>query len=150
MEGVARLPPDHRGRVRRSLPIALPRKQEPDRAVESSENEHDEGFAAPGVNRRELRRLKRGAYPPGRRLDLHGMTAVAAVAAARAMIEGARGLHRCVAIVHGRGLHSPGSQPVLRARVREDLRRNGAVLAFTNAPPNDGGTGAVYVLLRGR
>ena len=58
------------------------------------------------------------------------------------------GHHRCVCIVHGRGLHSAGNVPVLKARVRECLRQHRAVLAYADAPRTDGGTGAVYVLLR--
>ena len=56
---------------------------------------------------------------------------------------------RCVAIVHGRGLHSEGNIAVLRTEVRLLLRAHPAVLAYADAPRDDGGTGAVYVLLRG-
>jgi DNA-nicking Smr family endonuclease len=103
---------------------------------------------ANGVDRRELRKLKRGDYPPGDRLDLHRMTAPEAVVSARRFIERARSRHRCVCIVHGRGLHSEGNVAVLKSRVREFLRQSRAVLAFSDAPVTDGGSGAVYVLLR--
>jgi DNA-nicking Smr family endonuclease len=56
--------------------------------------------------------------------------------------------HRCVCIVHGRGLHSETGTPVLKTRVRECLRSNRSVLAYADAPSWDGGPGAVYVLLR--
>jgi DNA-nicking Smr family endonuclease len=56
--------------------------------------------------------------------------------------------HRCVCIVHGRGLHSEGRAPVLRTRVRLVLTTHRAVLAYADAPSSDGGAGAVYVLLR--
>jgi DNA-nicking Smr family endonuclease len=56
--------------------------------------------------------------------------------------------HRSVCIVHGRGLHSEGNVSVLKTCVRECLRRHRAVLAYSDAPRTDGGSGAVYVLLR--
>lgn len=85
---------------------------------------------------------------PGRRLDLHGFTRRSAVAEVRRLVESARGAYRCVAIVHGRGIHSSG-KPVVKADVRALLREHPAVLAYTDAPRDDGGSGAVYVLLRG-
>ena len=62
----------------------------------------------------------------------------------------ARGL-RCLRIVHGRGLNSPGGVSVLKSSLPRWLARGQArriVLAYTSALPNDGGTGASYVLLR--
>ena len=108
----------------------------------------DEGYVASGVDRRELRKLKRGDYAPGRVLDLHGQTGKEAVAAVSQFIDNQRHRHRCVCIVHGRGLHSKGNVSVLKTRVRQSLRSHPAVLAFADAPRTDGGSGAVYVLLR--
>jgi DNA-nicking Smr family endonuclease len=108
----------------------------------------DRGFAAPGVDRRELRKLRRGDHTPASRLDLHGMTGAEAVERVKRFIDSRRHGERCVCIIHGRGLHSETRIPVLKSRVRECLRAHRAVLAFTDAPPADGGTGAVYVLLR--
>jgi DNA-nicking Smr family endonuclease len=108
----------------------------------------EESYVAPGVDRRELRRIKRGEYAPGCRLDLHAQTAAEAVANVKGFIDSRRHRDRCVCIVHGRGLHSKGNVSVLKARVREYLRRHAAVLAYSDAPRNDGGSGAVYVLLR--
>jgi DNA-nicking Smr family endonuclease len=108
----------------------------------------EEAYAAPGVDRRELRKIKRGDYAPGSRLDLHGQTAEEAIASVNQFIDSRRHRHRCVSIVHGRGLHSKGNVSVLKSRVREYLRRHPAVLAYADAPRTDGGSGAVYVLLR--
>ena len=61
--------------------------------------------------------------------------------------------HRCVLIIHGRGLNSKDQIPVLKSRVTTWLRRGTWarwVLAFTSARPCDGGAGALYVLLRRR
>jgi DNA-nicking Smr family endonuclease len=101
------------------------------------------------VDRRELRKLKRGEYPVQGRLDLHGMTAAEARASAGRFIDDSRHLHRrCVCIVHGRGLHSEGKVSVLKSPVRALLKSHRGVLAFADAPSSDGGAGAVYVLLR--
>ena len=55
---------------------------------------------------------------------------------------------RCVRIVHGKGYRSGARGPVLKAAVDLWLRRHLDVMAFTSARAIDGGTGAVYVLLR--
>ena len=105
-------------------------------------------FVAPGVDRRELRKLKRGDRPASDRLDLHGLAGAEAIDRVTKFVVRARARHRVVCIVHGRGLHSERGVAVLKARVRECLRTLPAVLAFTDAPRADGGDGAVYVLLR--
>jgi len=145
---------DHRTRVRHAPPrrttgATPPYKPPPARSrdTDPDETEADSGFVTAGVDRRELRKLRRGQYMPGRRLDLHGMTSRTALAEVTRFIEASRRAYRCVAIIHGRGVHSAG-KAVLRGDVRALLRSNRAVLAYTDAPRDDGGSGAVYVLLR--
>ena len=106
-------------------------------------------FSRPGLQRREIRRLRRGQHPVEDRLDLHGLFAFEAERAVLEFIDHsrARGL-RCVCIIHGKGRSSPKGRPVLKAIVDRWLRRSDAVLAFCPAPENAGGTGAVHVLLR--
>ena len=146
-EHVIRLPPDSRGRVRATPPVDLP--PVPPTPADDDDDDAGEDFAAPGVNRREIRKLKRGEYVAADRRDLHGMTAAAACASVKQFIENSRHkLHRCICIVHGRGAGSPGGVAVLKPRVREYLRSDRAVLAYADAPRSDGGPGAVYVLLR--
>ena len=108
--------------------------------------------AVPGLDRRVLRRLRRGDFTPQADLDLHGT----ASAEARGLVERfvvdahARGL-RCLRIVHGRGRNSPGGVPVLKQSLPRWLTRGPArhiVLAWSSAPAHDGGAGASYVLLR--
>jgi DNA-nicking Smr family endonuclease len=53
-----------------------------------------------------------------------------------------------VRIIHGKGLSSAGKLPVLKGKVDAWLRQMDAVLAFCSARRNDGGTGALYVLLK--
>ena len=109
----------------------------------------DNDFAAHGVDRREIRKLKRGEYIVRDRRDLHGMTGADALASVERFIENSRYAgHQCVCIIHGRGLHSEGNPPILKPRVREYFRSHRSVLAYTDAPVSDGGSGAVYVLLR--
>jgi DNA-nicking Smr family endonuclease len=155
MADVKPLNEDYRARVRATAPPtksgttgryrtppARSRDDEPD------ETEGDSGYVAPGVDRRELRKLRRGQYLAGRRLDLHGLTSKAALREVKLFVETNRRAYRCVTIIHGRGLRSSG-RAVLRADVRAFLRNHPAVLAYTDAPRDDGGSGAVYVLLRG-
>ena len=58
-----------------------------------------------------------------------------------------RGL-RCVRVIHGKGLRSPGREPVLKGKVQRWLAQRDEVLAFCEAPKNQGGSGALLVLLK--
>ena len=113
--------------------------------------EYIEGLA-PGIDRRLLRRLRGGDYAIQAHLDLHGLTAEVAKARVQAFVQEARAAsHRCLLIVHGRGLNSKDHIPVLKERLRSWLTRGRlarSVLCFATARPYDGGAGAVYVLLR--
>jgi len=146
MRDVVRIEPDPRGRVRSAAAFSPPRHS-PQRTDLADLSDND--FVAHGVDRREIRKLKKGGYVVGDRRDLHGMTGAEALATVGRFIENSRhGGHRCVCVIHGRGLHSKGNPPILKTRVREYLRSHPAVLAYTDAPVSHGGSGAVYVLLR--
>lgn len=114
-------------------------------------DEYLEG-ASPGIDRNLLRSLRRGDFSVQGQLDLHGMTQVKArEAVERFLSDSRRAKKRCVLIVHGRGLNSKDQVPVLKEAVKGWLsqkRIGNMVLAFATARPQDGGTGAVYVLLR--
>lgn len=98
-----------------------------------------------------LKKLKRGHYSIGDELDLHHMTADAARASIRNFLEDAAEQRiGCVRIIHGKGYRSGPGGPVLKGLTDHLLRRNKCVLAFTSAPPAEGGTGAVLVLLKPR
>lgn len=96
-----------------------------------------------------LRQLKRGQYSVQDEIDLHQMNAAAAQASIAGFLAEAKqhGLH-CVRIIHGKGLRSKASGPVLKALTDRLLRRRDDVVAFASARPAQGGTGAVVVLLR--
>jgi DNA-nicking Smr family endonuclease len=151
MADVTRLAPDSRARRRATPRVSLPRAKAPapGNRVEDDADPRG-GFVAPGVDRRERRKLKRGDYSPTHRLDLHGQTVAEAVASVKRLMSDtvSRHRHRCICIVHGRGLHSAGNVSVLKGPVRECLRQHPATLAYSDAPRDDGGTGAVYVLIR--
>jgi DNA-nicking Smr family endonuclease len=103
-----------------------------------------------GFSPRLLRRLKRGQFSIADEIDLHVMNSEVARAAVKSFLDEARREGRlCVKIIHGKGLRSR-SQPVLKRLVDGLLRRRDDVLAFASAPPAQGGTGAVLVLLRRR
>jgi DNA-nicking Smr family endonuclease len=99
-----------------------------------------------------VRKLRRGLFPIDARTDLHGLAAGEARAAVEAFLRDKRASgERCVLIVHGKGSHSPRGQPVLRGEIAAWLSQGPAsehVAAFATAANDDGGEGAVYVLLR--
>lgn len=152
---------NRRAVVDRPRPRPVPRQREADeRAVVDELLNHpwdpaaletgEEIFhARPGVQNRVLRRLRRGQYSVGDEIDLHSMNAESARAALDEFIGRARArMLSCVKVIHGKGLRSKGEGPVLKRLVNHWLRRHPAVVAFASAKPNDGGTGAVYVLLK--
>lgn len=96
-----------------------------------------------------LKQLKRGQFSVQDDIDLHQMNAAAAQACiADFLAEAHRRGMRCVRIVHGKGLRSKASGPVLKVLTDRLLRRRDDVIAFASARPMQGGTGAVVVLLK--
>ena len=95
-----------------------------------------------------LQRLRRGHYAAQDEIDLHWADARQAEAMLREFLNHARqhGLG-CVRIIHGKGLHGDSNAPVLKNLVDRLLRHRSDVVAFASAPANQGGTGAVLVLL---
>jgi len=169
MAGVAPLAPDPRGRLGAPPPTARPKASRREREeaevfaqladlVEgvgpfdiADSDEYIEGLA-PGIDRRLLKKLRKGDYAVQGHLDLHGMTAEEARGEVERFVDSSRNNgRRCLLIIHGRGLNSKEGVPVLKERMKVWLTRGRvghSVLAFTTARPADGGAGAVYVLLR--
>lgn len=106
-------------------------------------------FRRPGVGVEVTRRLRAGQWSIQRQLDLHGLRVDEAREALGQFIRSAhkQGL-RCLRVVHGKGLGSPGKSPVLKSRVQRWLVQKHEVLAFVQARPVDGGAGALLVLLQ--
>ncbi len=108
-----------------------------------------DSFRRPGVRTSVLRRLRRGLYPIEDELDLHGLSQAEARDRLAEFIAFHRNAgHRCLRIIHGKGYRSGARGPILKIAVNSWLRRLGDVMAFTSARGIDGGSGAVYVLLR--
>jgi DNA-nicking Smr family endonuclease len=105
-------------------------------------------FRRPGIDTGVTRKLRAGEWSIQRQLDLHGMRSDEAREALGTFIRDAwkQGI-RCVRVVHGKGLGSPGRQPVLKAKVQRWLIQMNATLAFVQAKPAEGGAGALLVLL---
>ena len=131
----------HAARIPR--PVAAP-------AVRVQDDHGSEpAWIRPAVGRDVLRKLRHGAWGAPARLDLHGMRADEAERSLDQFIDDAlsRG-QRVLCVIHGKGLGSPGGEPVLRERARQVLAHRADVLAFTPAPAAQGGTGALLVLLK--
>lgn len=106
-------------------------------------------FTRSGVQASVMRKLRRGQLRIEAELDLHRMTREEARTALVNFLSACRHQHkRCVRIIHGKGLGSVNKQPVLKGLVVHWLQQRDDVLAFCSARPNDGGSGALYVLLR--
>lgn len=106
-------------------------------------------FARGGLQHNVLRKLRRGHYAIGAELDLHGLTAAEARERLAAFLVACRNRDiRCVRVIHGKGNGSLQRRPVLKGKVNHWLQQRDEVLAFCSARPMDGGTGAVYVLLK--
>lgn len=112
-------------------------------------------FSVPDLPHRTHTALKRGQLPWEAGLDLHGYTIDEARDELERFLLDARAQRmRCVLVVHGKARTSMNSgmtdYPVIKSHVNAWLREWPTVLAFCSARDLDGGTGAVYVLLRRR
>lgn len=160
MDEVARLPHDKVvPEPPRPAPHPTQRELDEARVLDDMLSEHHDleelqpgdmlSFCRPGVKKTHFRKLRRGEYALGAELDLHGLTVPMAREALVAFLADCRAHgDRCVRIIHGKGLRSSNQGPVLKSMVNRWLRQRDEVLAFCSARPVDGGTGAVYVLLR--
>ncbi len=157
LEGVTPLaPPD------RITPTSRPRKVPVRAGTDPTEtrdtlSDHGAGdnaiteFLRPGLNRLTLRKLRHGDWRIQDELDLHGLNGDAARKLLAEFLYDAaqRGL-RCVNVIHGKGWRSEGRDGILKVLTRHWLAQHAQVLAFCEAPPQAGGGGAVWVLLKAR
>ncbi len=117
----------------------------------SIETGEEISYLHPGLQKRVLTRLRRGHWRVEDELDLHQMNLEAASSSIRKFLsEAERERLSCVRIIHGKGLRSGPAGPQLKRLTARLLSRHDRVAAFASTPPHDGGTGAVYVLLRAR
>ena len=107
-------------------------------------------YCSHAIPKKRLLQLKKGEIACDARLDLHGLSLDVACETLVYFIEAQVELgHRCVLVVHGKGSHH-GETPVLKNQVNHLLQQVPSVLAFHSAPDRQGGTGALYVLLKRR
>ena len=142
-------------------PEPLPRQREADERAALREALSDEvdiesllltddglSFRRPGIHADVLTRLRRGQWAIQAQIDLHGLRRDEAREQLAAFVRQAlqRG-QRCVRVVHGKGLGSPGREPVLKGKVQRWLAQCAEVIAFAQAAAPQGGAGALIVLL---
>ena len=106
-------------------------------------------FMRPGIQKSYLKQIRNGKIAVEDHLDLHGLRRDDARKTLLNFLDHAQQESlKLVRIVHGKGYNSNDGQPVLKAMVNKWLQSIPQVLAFVSATPKDGGTGAVYVLLK--
>ena len=156
------LAPTGRIEAPRAAPPAVPAQRQLDEQAVLAESLSDEididhwldtdealSWRRTGIGADVVRRLRRGEWVIRAQVDLHGLRADEAREALIAFLARAiRDEIRCVRIIHGKGLGSIGREPVLKRKVPRWLAQREEVLAFCEARPNDGGAGAMIVLLR--
>ena len=160
---VTPLPPDGTAASSTPRPEPLPLQREADERAALRQALSDEvdletllltddglSFHRHGVGPDVVTRLRRGHWAIQRELDLHGLRREQAREELAGFLREARRRGwRCLRVVHGKGLGSPGREPVLKSKVQRWLGQHADVLAFTQASAPEGGAGALIVLLRG-
>ncbi|MFM1989569.1 MAG: hypothetical protein RJA99_2526 [Pseudomonadota bacterium] len=130
----------------RALAESISDEIDVERLLDTDENL---SYRRPGVGPDVPRRLRRGDWVIQKQLDLHGLRVdEAREALAGFLLDCLKREIRCVRIVHGKGLGSVNREPVLKGKVLKWLTQRDEVLAFCQAGPNDGGSGALIALLR--
>lgn len=156
------LEPPLRAKLTPEPPKPIPKQQMLDDAAALQEALSDEvdvttlldtddnlSFRRPGVGTDVTQKLRKGKWSIQKQIDLHGYRSDEARDALGAFIrESHRNGIRCVRVVHGKGLGSPGKAPVLKDKVHKWLVQKSEVVAFVQAQPAQGGAGALVVLLQ--
>ena len=102
-----------------------------------------------GIQDRVFSKLRRGGYRVASELDLHGFNVEQARQYLYFFLQTAHPRQgECVRVIHGKGNRSTNQGPVLKIKISRWLGQHDRVLAYHSARPVDGGTGAVYILLR--
>ncbi len=159
---VQRLPQSQLADLKPAPPKPIPKQHLLDEAAALQEAISDEvdvttlletderlSFRRPGVGPDVTQKLRRGKWAIQRQVDLHGLRTDEARETLTSFIREAhkQGI-RCVRVVTGKGLGSPGKEPVLKDKVHRWLVQKAEVVAFVQAQPAHGGAGALVVLLQ--
>ncbi|NOZ52880.1 MAG: DNA mismatch repair protein MutS [Gammaproteobacteria bacterium] len=106
-------------------------------------------FSQSGLQQKRLDKLKHGQCSINGKIDLHGMSIAQAGERLHQFLKTAKTQQwRTILLIHGRGKGSFANKPVIKQHVNQWLRDTPEVLAFCSAIQRDGGTGALYVLLK--
>jgi DNA-nicking Smr family endonuclease len=106
-------------------------------------------FSAPGIGPDVMKKMRKGHWPVQDELDLHGKRRdEARQAVDDFLLKAKRRNYRCVCVIYGRGFGSRGGEPVLKSMVHSWLVQTDGVIAFCQARAEEGGEGAIMVLLR--
>ncbi len=140
-------------------PLALQQKLDDDNVLRESlsddfdvstllDTDDELSYRRSGIGTDVTQKLRKGHWSLQGQIDLHGLRSDEAREALGQFIRDAhkRGW-RCVRVVHGKGLGSPGKTPVLKSKVQRWLVQKNEVLAFVQAKGSEGGAGALVVLL---
>ena len=164
LKGVAPIPDPGKASLRKSPPAPVPVQQMRDNELVLADSLSDNAALEVGLETGEelvflrsglptpiLRKLRRGHWVIQDQLDLHGLRSdEARQLLAEFLSQSLRDGLRCVCLIHGKGLRSENREPVLKRKVGNWLAQRDEVLAFVQARPEDGGGGAVVVLLKAR
>ena len=113
------------------------------------ETDDNLSFTRPHVGLDVAKKLRKGYWTIQAQLDLHGMRRDQARDSLGDFLRQCqRKGFRCVRIIHGKGLRSPGREPVLKELARNWLANRQEVLAYAQTRAAEGGGGAVMVLLK--
>jgi DNA-nicking Smr family endonuclease len=159
---VSPLPRKDRSTLSKEQPPPIPVQQQLDEQRVLRETMSDEwdtsslldtdealSFRRPGIGQDVVRKLRKGEWTVQAQVDLHSLRTDEAREALGIFVrESYKNGLRCVRVVHGKGLGSPGKVPVLKSKVQSWLIQKNQVLAFVQATPVQGGAGAVLVLLQ--
>ena len=106
-------------------------------------------YSQNGLQYKTQKQLRQGKIPVDDHLDLHGLSIRESREELLEFINFAQKTHcRCIRLVHGKGYRAENGIPVLKNKINNWLRQHPDVIAFSSAQPRDGGTGAVYILIK--
>ncbi|WP_234086298.1 Smr/MutS family protein [Azonexus sp. R2A61] len=162
MSGVEPLPERNLASLDKPPPAPRPKQSQADRAAVLHESLHapialqdrleggdEPAYLRHGLANTVLRDLRRGRWVQQGEIDLHGLDREQARQSVAGFLQHSlQQGWRCVRIVHGKGHGSPQKLSILRQLVRGWLAQREEVLAYCQAKPQDGGEGALLVLLR--
>ena len=104
-------------------------------------------YAKNGLPPKLIKKMKRGDIDYTATLDLHGQTVTEACESMSQFMYHHQ--HEpFIQIIHGKGYHSENGMSILKTQVVSFLNQHPQVVAFNSCPDKDGGSGAVFALLK--